>query len=72
MGGFGSGRYGGSVTSEGTASYILTASSLTPALRRGQRLGGHNLFWGRRIPSPDHHRRVGSGRCIHVFKPSHA
>src|SRR5271167_1982010 len=29
MGGFGSGRHGGTVTAEGTASYVLTASMLT-------------------------------------------
>src|SRR5712691_12843793 len=31
MGGFGSGRYGGKVTSEGTASYVIGASILTRA-----------------------------------------
>ena len=31
MGGFGSGRHGGTVTAEGTASYIIAASSLTRA-----------------------------------------
>jgi hypothetical protein len=38
LGGFGSGRYGGRVTAEGTASYILAASVLTRAqLQIGQR-----------------------------------
>jgi hypothetical protein len=31
MGGFGSGRHGGTVTAEGTASYIIVANSLTRA-----------------------------------------
>ena len=33
MGGFGSGRRGGAATSEGTASYVITASMLTRAGR---------------------------------------
>jgi hypothetical protein len=33
MGGFGSGRHGGTPTAEGTASYVVTASMLTRAGR---------------------------------------
>jgi hypothetical protein len=41
MGGFGSGRYGGTVTVEGTASYIIAANSLTRGrLQMGQRAAG--------------------------------
>ena len=37
MGGFGSGRHGGTVTAEGTASYVITASVLTrPPLQLGE------------------------------------
>jgi hypothetical protein len=37
VGGFGSGRYGGTVTAEGTASYVISASILTRArLQMGQ------------------------------------
>jgi hypothetical protein len=37
VGGFGSGRHGGAVTAEATASYIIAASTLTRAqLRMGQ------------------------------------
>ena len=37
MGGFGSGRHGGTVTAEGTASYVIAASVLTHArLQSGQ------------------------------------
>jgi len=44
MGGFGSGRYGGSPTSEGTASYGILLSSFRIALRTGQRMGGTITF----------------------------
>jgi hypothetical protein len=36
LGGFGSGRYGGAVTAEATASYIIAISSLASSLRKGQ------------------------------------
>jgi len=49
MGGFGSGRYGASPTAEATASYILDASILTTALRRGPRLSG-TIQFGERFP----------------------
>jgi hypothetical protein len=45
MGGFGSGRHGGPVTAEGTASYVLTTSILTRArLQMGQLAGGRVHF----------------------------
>jgi hypothetical protein len=45
MGGFGSGRYGGTATAEGTASYIIGASVLTGArLQMGQRGSGTSYF----------------------------
>jgi len=45
MGGLGSGRHGGTVTAEGTASYVLTASMLTRArLQMGQLAGGRVHF----------------------------
>jgi hypothetical protein len=45
MGGFGSGRHGGIVTAEGTASYVLAASVLTKArLKMGQRGSGTSYF----------------------------
>jgi hypothetical protein len=40
MGGFGSGRQGGTVTAEGTASYVIAISSVKAALRTGQCLTG--------------------------------
>jgi hypothetical protein len=40
VGGFGSGRYGGSVTAEGTASYVIEITSLASALQKEQRLTG--------------------------------
>jgi hypothetical protein len=49
MGGFGSGRYGAPPTAEATASYILDASILTTALRRGSRLSG-TIQFGERFP----------------------
>ena len=44
MGGFGSGRYGGTVTAEATASYVFTISSLRPFLGKGQCLSAITLF----------------------------
>ncbi len=45
MGGLGSGRHSGTVTAEGTASYVLTASMLTRArLQMGQLAGGRVRF----------------------------
>jgi hypothetical protein len=44
MGGFGSGRRGGAVTAEGTASYIIAISSLASALRKGECLTGAISF----------------------------
>jgi hypothetical protein len=40
MGGFGSGWHGGTVTAEGTASYVITISSFTSALQKGRGLTG--------------------------------
>jgi hypothetical protein len=51
MGGFGSGRHGGTVTAEGTASYVLTASMLTRAgLQMGQRGSGIFHFGEEKFP----------------------
>src|ERR1700738_135568 len=51
MGGFGSGRHGGTVTAEGTASYIVAASSLTRGrLQMGQRATGTLHFGEERFP----------------------
>ena len=50
MGGFGSGRHGGSATAEATTSYVLTASTLKPALRAGRRLGWIIYFGEERFP----------------------
>ena len=44
MGGFGSGRYGGRVTAEATASYVFTISSLRTLLGKGQCLSAITLF----------------------------
>jgi hypothetical protein len=50
MGGFGSGRHGDTVTAEGTASYVLSASMLTRArLQMGQLMGGRMHFDGGRF-----------------------
>lgn len=40
MGGYGSGRRGGTVTSESTASYVLDIKSFAPAFQKGQCLAG--------------------------------
>ena len=51
MGGFGSGRYGGTATAEGTASYVLAASVLTRArLQVGQRGFGTSYFGEEKFP----------------------
>jgi hypothetical protein len=51
VGGFGSGRHGGTVTAEGTASYIIAASVLTGAqLQIGQRGTGTFHFGEERFP----------------------
>jgi hypothetical protein len=51
MGGFGSGRHGGTVTAEGTASYIVAASALTLArLQIGQRGKGTFHFGEEKLP----------------------
>jgi hypothetical protein len=51
MGGFRSGRYGGAVTAEGTASYIIVASTLTRArLQMGQRATGTFHFGEEMFP----------------------
>ena len=44
MGGFGSGRYGGTATAEATAAYVITISSLASVLRKGQCLTGAISF----------------------------
>src|SRR5215831_16297012 len=50
MGGFGSGRHGGSVTAEDSACYVLTASALKAPLRTGSRLSGIIHFGEQRFP----------------------
>ena len=50
MGGFGSGRNGGSVTAEGTASYIIAISSLRSFLQKGECLTGTISFNEGRFP----------------------
>ncbi|MGC2414595.1 MAG: hypothetical protein WA459_18100 [Stellaceae bacterium] len=50
MGGFGLGRHGGTVTAEGTASYVLNISSLAPAFHKGQCLTGSLHFDEGRFP----------------------
>ena len=44
MGGYGSGRYGGTATTEGTASYVLDIKSFASAFRLGQRFAGAIRF----------------------------
>src|SRR5689334_5644327 len=46
MGGYGSGRYGGAVTAEGTASYIIAASVLTRASLQIGQIGTGTLHFG--------------------------
>ena len=46
MGGFGSGRHGGTVTAEGTASYTIAISSLKSFLQKGKCLTGTISFNG--------------------------
>jgi hypothetical protein len=50
VGGFGSGRHGGAVTAEGTASYIIAISSLRSFLQKGQCLTGTISFNEGRFP----------------------
>ena len=50
MGGFGSGRHGGSVTAEGTASYIIAISSLRSFLQKEECLTGTISFNEGRFP----------------------
>ena len=50
MGGFGSGRSGGTVTAEGTASYILPISTVTGTLQMDQCLTGMIAFDEGRFP----------------------
>lgn len=50
MGGFGSGRHGGSATAEGTASYVFRIGSLAPSLKKGQLLKGSTHFDEGRFP----------------------
>jgi hypothetical protein len=50
VGGYGSGRYGGTVTAEGTASYLLSIKSLAPTFQMGQCLTGELLFDGGKFP----------------------
>jgi|SRR5271156_3954754 len=51
MGGFGSGRHSGTVTAEGTASYVLAASVLARArLQVGQRGSGTFYFGDEKFP----------------------
>ena len=47
MGGFGSGRHGGAVTAEGTASYVITSKMLTRAVRgvTGMAYFDEGRFW---------------------------
>jgi hypothetical protein len=52
VGGFGSGRYGGAVTAEATASYMIAASTLTRArLQMGQRGTASFRFGEERFPA---------------------
>jgi hypothetical protein len=44
VGGFGSGRRGGTATAESTASYIIDIKSLAPAFESGKRLTGPIRF----------------------------
>jgi len=50
MGGFGSGRHGGTATAEGTASYVVAVSSLAPAFKGGQCLTESVHFDDGRFP----------------------
>jgi hypothetical protein len=44
VGGFGSGRRGGTATAESTASYVIDIKSLSPAFESGKRLTGSIRF----------------------------
>ena len=50
MGGFGSGRHGGTATAEGTASFVLTVRSLSRAFQNGHCLTGSIHFDEGRFP----------------------
>ena len=50
MGGFGSGRRGGTATAESTASYIIDIKSLAPGFENGKRLMGSIRFDEGRFP----------------------
>jgi hypothetical protein len=50
VGGFGSGRYGGTVTAEGTASYVLPVGTVTRILQMDQCLTGTIAFDEGRFP----------------------
>ena len=50
MGGYGSGRGGGTVTVERTASYVLDIKSLAPAFQKGRYLSGEFAFDEGRFP----------------------
>jgi hypothetical protein len=50
VGGYGSGRRGGTATAESTASYIIDIKSLAPAFESGKRLTGSIRFDEGRFP----------------------
>jgi hypothetical protein len=50
VGGYGSGRRGGTATAESTASYIIDIKSLAPAFESGKRLTGSIRFDEGRVP----------------------
>ena len=50
VGGFGSGRRGGTATAESTASYIIDIKSLAPGFENGKRLMGSIRFDEGRFP----------------------
>ena len=50
MGGFGSGRHGGTATAESTASYVLSISGLTRNFQKGRCLTGSIRFDEERLP----------------------
>jgi len=50
VGGFGSGRQGGKVTAEGTASYIIAVSAFSRVMQSGKRLAGTIHFDQGRFP----------------------
>lgn len=50
MGGYGSGRHGGTVTAEATASFVLNIKSLAPIFQKGRYLSGEFHFYEGRFP----------------------